>query len=356
MAARSFIEVPLMIHISSARPGVVSRSLPRVLVLAAAVVATLAGAARAADEPRMHAPALRRNLLVSADWLARHLDAPRVAVLHVAPTREGYDAGHIPGARYVSMRDIAVDRRGVDNEIPPLADLVAFARRLGLTDTTRIVIYGEDAGLWAARAFVVLDYLGLGDQAALLDGQLPAWRAGGRALTTEVPAVTPSSFVPRLRPEVIVTLDAMRDLDGAAGLGPESGVAIIDARPASHYTGTDAAEGIARPGHIPGAASLYWMKTVVSKENPVLRPPAELRDLFSAAGARPGDVVVTYCRSGIQASYDYFVARYLGYDARLYDGSFSEWSAQTDTPVATGAEPGAAVPPPAPPSPPRPGS
>jgi thiosulfate/3-mercaptopyruvate sulfurtransferase len=209
------------------------------------------------------------------------------------------------------------------------------------------VLYDDEAGLIAARVFVVFDYLGLGDHTGLLDGQLSRWRAEHRPLTTAVPAVTPSSWMPHLRPEVIVTLGAVRDLSWAATHGAR-GAALIDARPEEQYSGSGS-DGSSRMGHIPGATSLYWPRMLLSREDPVLRAPGELRALFAGAGAGPGDLVVAYCHSGVQASYTYFVARYLGYEARLYDGSFAEWSARADTPVEGASDEGApAATPPAP--------
>ena len=79
-------------------------------------------------------------------------------------------------------------------------------------------------------------------------------------------------------------------------------------------------------GHIPGATHLYWMDNLVSRENPVLRPVEELRAIYLKAGVAGGTSVVTYCRTGMQSSYDYFVTKYLGYDAKMYDASFIEWS------------------------------
>jgi thiosulfate/3-mercaptopyruvate sulfurtransferase len=298
------------------------------VVLAVVATALSSTGASAAGRGRV-----RHEMLVSTAWLGRHLEDRGLAVLHVGRARDGYDAGHVPGARFVALKDVAVERDGVANQVPPVADLVALLRRLGLDDTRHLVLYDDEGGLIAARVFVVLDYLGLGDRAALLDGQMARWRTEARPLATATPAVTPSTFEPHLRPEVIVTLDAVRDLSWAATQGA-GGAALLDARPEPQYAGADPTDDMPRPGHIPGAASLYWTRTLVSKEDPVLRPPDELRALLAGAGATPDDLVVTYCRTGVQASFTYFVARYLGYDARLYDGSFSEWSGRADTPVA----------------------
>jgi thiosulfate/3-mercaptopyruvate sulfurtransferase len=89
---------------------------------------------------------------------------------------------------------------------------------------------------------------------------------------------------------------------------------------------------VAKAGHIPGATSLFWMDMLVSRENPVLKPEAELRRMYAEAHAAPERKLVTYCRTGMQSSFDYFVAKYLGYDPSMYDASFFEWS-KKDLPV-----------------------
>ena len=81
---------------------------------------------------------------------------------------------------------------------------------------------------------------------------------------------------------------------------------------------------------------VYWEHLLVSLDEPVLRTPAELRALFAKAGARPGTPAIAYCDAGMQATFNYFVARYLGLDARLYDGSFNEWRGQKKEPVVRG--------------------
>lgn len=281
---------------------------------------------RAAPAP---VPEPRPALLMSGRALQARLRRPELVVLHVAQDRAGYDQGHVPGARFVPLADLVVTRDGIPNEMPPLDALTAWARRLGLAPDRRIVVYDEGTGLHAARAFVVLDSLGLGETSALLDGQLPFWRRQDRPLETATPRWTPSTFTPTPRPEVLVDLGAVRALAG-------SGARLVDARPTGQFTGADASDGVPRAGHIPGAASVPWDRHLTSDDDPRLRSVAALRELYAPAGLPTAAPVVTYCRTGMSASHSYFVLRYLGHSPRLYDGSFSEWSRAADTPVATG--------------------
>jgi thiosulfate/3-mercaptopyruvate sulfurtransferase len=281
----------------------------------------------------------RSHMLVSTDWLADHLSDPNVVVLQAGMTRGSYDAGHVPGARFVAWSDVAVTRDGLPNEIPPAVDLLALVRRLGIEETKRIVLYDDAGGLPAARAYVALDYMGLGRRSALLDGGWQKWKVEGRPVSTEAPAPAMSSFVPRLRPGLVVTFKDMKDYDYLAAEVGGAPLAILDARPFDQYTGEDAGEGIKRGGHIPGATSVFWMQTLTSRDRPTLKPVDDLRLIFQQAGAQPGDTTIAYCRTGGQASFLYFVLRYLGYDARLYDGSFYEWQSAPDTKVVEGARP-----------------
>lgn len=264
---------------------------------------------------------VQSNMLVSTDWLAQHLHDPDLAVVCVATAAEFCDKGRIPGARFVPLSAIAITRDGVPNELPPAHVLQSVFEAAGVNDRSRVVLYGERYGLFAARAYFTLDYMGFSGQ-ALLDGGLEKWKAEGRPLAAEPPKIERGRLTVKPRPEILVDLNDMKAFSHNA---PAS-AAIIDARPADEFSGLKISEDVPVAGHIPHATGLYWMRLLESPANPVLRPEAELRELFSHAGAAENVKVVTYCRSGMQSSYDYFVAKYLGYDAAMYDGSFFEWS------------------------------
>src|SRR5581483_1347571 len=248
-------------------------------------------------------PPVRPEMIVSTVWLAAHLNDPKVVILHVARTRTHYDEGHIPGARFVGWGEITTTRDGVPNELASVADLQELFARLGVGDDARIVLYGDNSGLSAARAYFTLDYLG----------------HGGRA-------------------DAVTNFDVVRDLSWTAANVPSPSVVLIDARPVDDYTGTIPGEGVPRGGHIPGAASVFWMQNLASKENPTLRSAAELRKLYEEAGVQHGRTIVTYCRTGAQASHSYFVLKHLGYDVVMYDGSFFECSHRQGAPVVAGRE------------------
>ena len=284
------------------------------------------------------APSVRSEMIVSTVWLVAHLNDPKVVILHVARARAHYDEGHIPGARFAGWDEITATRDGVPNELAPVADLQKLFARLGVGDDARIVLYGDSSGLSAARAYFTLDYLGHGERAALLDGGLEKWKAERRAVSTDLVEPKMAPFTPRVRASAIVDHDVVRDLSWTATKLASPSVVLIDARPVEEYEGTKPGEGVPRGGHIPGAANVFWMQNVVSKENPALRSVAELRKVYEEAGALRGRTVVTYCRTGGQASHAYFTLKYLGYDVVMYDGSFFEWSNTEGAPVVVGRE------------------
>lgn len=280
------------------------------------------------------APAVRSDMLVSTTWLAAHLKDSNLVILQVSRDRNAYDAGHIPGARFLALSDIVVTRDGILNELPPAAALKDVLERAGVSDDSRVILYGDASVLPATRAFFTLDYLGHGDRAALLDGGLPKWTAESRPLEKEAPHVARGTFTPHPRPELVVTINAMKDLSFSATNAPAASPVLVDARTAGEFSGTTAASSeIPRPGHIPGATDVYWMQTQASKTDMSLLPEGSLRKIYESAGVTPDRPVVTYCNTGMQASQSYFTLKYLGYNATMYDGSFSEWSNAKDSPV-----------------------
>lgn len=271
------------------------------------------------------APAVRSEMLVTGEWLAGRLEDPEVVVLHVGPDRLAYEQGHVPGARYLPLGSLFAERDGIANELPDAEHLDSVFESVGVGDGSRVVVYGPP--LAAARTFFTLDQLGHGDRTALLDGGLEGWRAGGHPLTTHEPEVARASFTPRPGPERVVDADwVLSRLEAPA-------VALLDARPAAQYSGADPGGDVSRAGHIPGAGNLFWEETLRPGDVPALKDPESLRALFRQAGVEPGDTVVAYCRTGMQSSVAYFVARYLGYETKMYDASFMDWSRRPELPV-----------------------
>jgi thiosulfate/3-mercaptopyruvate sulfurtransferase len=265
------------------------------------------------------APAVRSNMLVSTDWLSQHLTDPKIVVLHISGNRNAYDAGHIPGARFIALSDLAVTRDGIPNELPSDADLKKLLEALGVSDDSRVILYSDTSALPATRGYFTFDYLGHGEQAAVLDGGLEKWRSEGRNLTKDAAAVAQGHFTPRPKPDLVVQIDAVKQMSSKPA--SSSSEVLLDVRPAADFRGE-------KGSHIPGAVNAYWMENQAGRENQALKSDAELRKLYETLGVTPDKRVVTYCNSGMQASQSYFTLKYLGYDVRMYDGSMSEWTAK----------------------------
>lgn len=262
--------------------------------------------------------------LVTPSALAILLESDHPVVLHAAADRAGYDKGHVPGARFVPASAFAPARNGLAVELPPVDQLVTVLEGMGVGDSTRIVITGDL--LWATRLFFTLDYLGLAERASLLDGGLEVWReAGQRVVSAEPPPAVKTTLTVRPRPDVVV--DAAWVETHRAG----AGVSIVDARSPEEFRGEKGGDGVPRPGHIPGARHVDWTTALLPDGR--LAPPVRLTALLGSAGVGATDTVAAYCRVGHRASMLYFVARVLGLPARLYDGSFEEWSRAAGRPV-----------------------
>jgi len=263
--------------------------------------------------------ATRPDMLVNTDWLAQHQSDSKVVVLHVGANRTAYDAGHIPGARFVALTELAITREGIPNELPPVADLKKVFEAAGVSDDSRVILYSDSSVLPATRAYFTLDYLGHGDQTALLDGGLEKWRAEGRMLTKDATVAAAGHFTPHAKPELVVQIDEVKEFSSKPAASRSE--VLLDARPAADFNGE-------KGSHIPGAVNQFWMANQISRENQSLKSDAELRALYEKLGVTPEKPVVTYCHSGMQATQSYFTLKYLGYDVRLYDGSMSEWTAK----------------------------
>lgn len=270
--------------------------------------------------------------LISAPELAEVLGAPEPPVLldiryqlGAPGKRPEYLEGHLPGAVFVDLDAelAAPPGPGGRHPLPPLDVFTRAMRAAGVRGDRRVVVYDGGQGWSAARAWWLLTWSGHAD-VRVLDGGLPAWDG---PLETGAPTPEPGDFTPR--PGALPTLDA----DAAAALAG-SGV-LLDARAGERYRGeVEPIDPVA--GHIPGALSAPTGENLDAAGR--FRSATELAERFGALGVRETTEVGVYCGSGVSAAQEILALRIAGFEAALYPGSWSEWSADPERPVATGAE------------------
>jgi thiosulfate/3-mercaptopyruvate sulfurtransferase len=270
-------------------------------------------------------------MIVSSDWLARHLADRSVVVLHVVHDSMDFRMGHIPGAHELSYAAFTTTRDSIGTELPSADELQQVFEKLGVSDNSHVVIYTGMTGMapMASRAFLTLDYLGL-PKISLLNGGLAKWRAEGRPVTMEQTQATPGHLTPKPR---VVTVDA-NWVNAHTG---HRGYAFIDTRTTPEYLGTGTRSGLRSEGHIAGARQLEWEQLFANADSTIFLEPSAIAKLYADRSA-PGDTLVTYCLVGYRASMTYFGARLAGLPVRIYDGSYQDW-ARRKLPVNKGESP-----------------
>ncbi|WP_326725073.1 sulfurtransferase [Streptomyces sp. NBC_00243] len=269
------------------------------------------------------------------DGLLRSAEPPAVLDVRWAlgdpHGRDHFAAGHIPGAVYVDLdTELAAppSPEGGRHPLPDLADLQATARQWGVRDGQPVVVYDDLGNTAAARAWWLLRYAGVAE-VTLLDGALGAWRSAGLPLESGAPAdASPGDVV--LRPDRLQTVD----VDGAADLAATG--LLLDARAAERYRG-EVEPVDPRAGHIPGAVSAPTGENLAA--DGTFLPAEVLRKRFADKGADATSRIGVYCGSGVTAAHQIAALAIAGYEATLFPGSWSAWSADPARPAATGPLP-----------------
>lgn len=272
------------------------------------------------------------DVLVSTDWVASHLDSANIRLLESNEDVLLYNTGHIPGAQKIDWQE--------DLNDPIVRDYVnkeqfqALMERLGISNDTTIVFYGDKSNWWATYAFWVFQLFGH-TNAKVMDGGRQKWAAEGRELTTETPSYPAGSYSALGRNDAAIR--AVRDqvLAHQAANKP-----LVDVRSPAEYKGEllhmadYPQEGSLRGGHIAGARNVPWARA--ANDDGTFKSAAELRAIYEEEqGLAADDDVIAYCRIGERSSHSWFVLTYLlGYKkVRNYDGSWTEWGNAVGLPI-----------------------
>ena len=275
--------------------------------------------------------------LISPAELAAHLGDPAWVIVDCRHNLADIDAGervyraaHIPGAQFMHMdRDLSGARTGVNGRhpLPRVADIVATFSRAGIDDSKQVIAYDQNNGMWAARLWWLLQWLGH-PAAAVLDGGLDRWIAEGRPLTAEEPHVGPATFIARQPTPTASAGEIVQHLDDGA-------LTVLDARAPERYRGdVEPIDPVA--GHIPGAINRPYSANLTVQG--IFKPALQLRTEFQMLlKESPPESVVHQCGSGVTACHNVLAMAIAGLSgSRLYPGSWSEWIAAPERPIARG--------------------
>lgn len=309
-----------------------------ILIAAVAVLTACAGPNSQPDltiSQDADQPSPMPDSLVTTEWLSQHLDDPDLVVLdctvrvemdegggfQIFSGRADYEGGHIPSAGFADlMIDLSDSDSPLKFAVPTPVQFCAAMGALGVGDDSRVVLYDGSGSGWAARVWWMLRWVGF-DRAALLDGGLGAWTAGGRPLSTEPVTRPAKQLTPAPRPELIA------DRDEVLAAIDNDAVSIIDTLPEANYRGEMSIYD--RPGHIPGALNIPAFA--------LLDESGHYLPLDELAAMHDGDRnarAITYCGGGIAASSNAFVMTRLGFtDVAVYTASLQEWAADPTNPM-----------------------
>lgn len=277
------------------------------------------------------------DILVSTDWLEKHLDDPDLRILDGSwhlPTetrdaRAEFEAQHIPGAQFFDIDAISDTSSPLPHMVPDAEQFAAQVAALGIGAENSIVVY-DDSGVWsAARVWWLLRAMGL-TRVAVLDGGLRKWRAEGRATSATASKPRPATLTVRMDESRV------RDAGQVLQATQDPDIQIIDARAPERFRGEvpEPRAGL-RSGHIPGSRNVCFKALL--NEDGTLKPDAELKQVFEEAGVDLKKPVITSCGSGVTASVLCLALEKLGHhDLSVYDGSWTEWGQNEDLPIETG--------------------
>jgi len=269
--------------------------------------------------------------LVSTEWVASHLNDPKVRLMEVDVDTSAYDTGHIPGAVGVNWSTELEDT--IRRDIPTKENWEKLLSRAGVSADTKIVFYGDNNNWFAAFAYWVAKMYGHAD-VVLMNGGRKKWELENRPLTKDAPNVTATNYQAK---ELDQSYRALYN-DVRNYVGAPSGKALVDVRSPAEFSGEIVAppglpETAQRCGHIPGAANIPWGQA--ANEDGTFKSADELKALYEGKGITPDKDVVAYCRIGERSSHTWFVLKeLLGYpQVRNYDGSWTEWGSVIGAPI-----------------------
>jgi thiosulfate/3-mercaptopyruvate sulfurtransferase len=271
------------------------------------------------------------EVLVETDWVEAHLNDPSIRLVESNEDPLLYETGHIPGA--VKVDWFTTLQHPLRRDFLEKPDFEALCSRLGISNDTTVVFYGDKNNWFACYAFWLFAYYGH-EKLKIMNGGRAKWVAEGRPLTQEVPSYPATTYVAK-EPDPSIRAfreDVFRQIEKRAPL--------IDVRTPQEYRGEllhmpgYPQEGAQRGGHIPGAVNIPWAQAV-NPENGTFKAADELRKLFEQYGITPDKEIIAYCRIGERSSLTWFVLRYLlGYPkVKNYDGSWTEWGNLVNAPI-----------------------